>query len=235
MPREPESPIVSAIAAFVRRRGLLPPGARVAAAVSGGSDSVALFRGLLALEPWLGVTCVGVIHVNHQLRGAEAEADEQFCRMLAQAQERRVHVERVDVRRTSSDGRRQSPEDAARHARYAALDRGASALGADHVALGHTEDDQAETVLFRAAPGRRARRAFGDPGPARTVRPAAARHASERLARVAPRPRTAMGGRRLECGPLNPPERDPPRRPASRLAGHAGRSCRPRAPRGDCT
>src|SRR3954469_20796806 len=153
MPREPESPIVSAVAAFVRRRGLLPPGARVAAAVSGGSDSVALLRALLALEPWLGVTCVGVIHVNHQLRGADAEADERFCRTLAQAQERPVHVERVDVRRTSSDGRRQSPEEAARHARYAALDRGASALGADRVALGHTEDDQAETVLFRLLRG----------------------------------------------------------------------------------
>jgi tRNA(Ile)-lysidine synthase len=153
MPRASEPPIVSDVAAFIRRRGLMPPGARVAAAVSGGSDSVALFKLLLALEPVLDITVAGLIHVNHQLRGLDAEADEQFCRTLAAVEGKPVHVERVEVRRTSSAGQRQSPEDAAREARYAALDRGAAQLGAELVALGHTEDDQAETVLFRLLRG----------------------------------------------------------------------------------
>jgi tRNA(Ile)-lysidine synthase len=125
----------------------------VAAAVSGGSDSVALFRILLGLEAPLEYSMVGLIHVNHQLRGADAEADEAFCRRLAASHGRPIHVERVDVRREGEDGRRRSPEEAAREARYAALERGAAALGADLVALGHTEDDQAETVVLRLLRG----------------------------------------------------------------------------------
>jgi tRNA(Ile)-lysidine synthase len=125
----------------------------VAVAVSGGSDSVALFRILLELESTLEFAVAGVIHVNHQLRGVEADRDEQFCRTLARSHGRAVHVERVAVVRAGEDGRRRSPEDAARHARYAALERGATALAAPVVALGHTEDDQAETVVLRLLRG----------------------------------------------------------------------------------
>src|SRR5690349_16343426 len=106
MPRVPAMPIVSAVETVIRRRALVPAGTRVAVAVSGGSDSVALFRLLLALEAPLGFSVAGLIHVNHQLRGVEADADERFCRALAEAHGRAAHVERVTVSRHDGTGRR---------------------------------------------------------------------------------------------------------------------------------
>ncbi len=137
----------------VRRQGLLAPGSRVVAAVSGGSDSVALVRLLHLLQDELGVTLTGLVHVNHQLRGADSDRDEAFCRSLARELGLAASVDRVHI--TKDDGL--SPEDAARRARYAALERARVALGADCVAVGHTRDDQAETVLLKLLRGAGAR------------------------------------------------------------------------------
>jgi tRNA(Ile)-lysidine synthase len=120
----------------------------VLAAVSGGSDSVALVRLLLALAPRLEIGVAGIAHVNHQLRGEASDADETFCRQLARELGLPAHVERVRIERAG-----RSPEDAARRARYASLDRARRALGASCVALGHTRDDQAETVLLKLLRG----------------------------------------------------------------------------------
>jgi tRNA(Ile)-lysidine synthase len=136
----------------IRRYDLLPGGTRVAVAVSGGGDSVALLSLLLALAPRGGFTVAGLIHVNHQLRGADSERDDEFCRALARRLGLPAHVERVQVRGSAAaDGR--SVEDAARVRRYEALERGRQALGADRVAVGHTRDDQAETVLLKLVRG----------------------------------------------------------------------------------
>jgi tRNA(Ile)-lysidine synthase len=128
----------------------------VLAAVSGGSDSVALVRLLLALAPRLEIGVAGIAHVNHQLRGEASDADEKFCRQLARELGLPAHVERV---RIELAGR--SPEDAARRARYASLDRARRALDASCVALGHTRDDQAETVLLKLLRGAGSRGAAG--------------------------------------------------------------------------
>ena len=61
----------------------MPPGSRVVAAVSGGSDSVALLLLLLDVAGGCGFTVAGVAHVNHGLRGAASDRDEAFCRALA--------------------------------------------------------------------------------------------------------------------------------------------------------
>jgi len=145
-------PLLPRVAAFSRRCSLLPAGARVAAAVSGGSDSVGLWRVLLEIADDLGFAVAGLIHVNHQLRGEASDADERFCRALAEDGGRQAHVERIAVVRSAGPDRA-SPEEAARAARYAALERGRVALDADLVALGHTRDDQAETVLLRLLRG----------------------------------------------------------------------------------
>ena len=136
----------------VRRHGLLPRGSRVVAAVSGGSDSVALVRLLHDLQDQLEVSLAGLAHVNHQLRGAASDQDEFLPHARARARPGRVGRAR-DRRET----RGVSPEDAARRARYAALERARVALGADHVAVAHTRDDQAETVLLKLLRGSGAR------------------------------------------------------------------------------
>ena len=148
--------LISRVARTLRMAGADRPAMRVAAAVSGGADSVALVWLLHRLAADERLTFAGIIHVNHQLRGAAADADEAFCRELAD----RVGVPfvstRVDVSAIARD-RRCSIETAARAARYEFFDRAAAELDAALVATGHTEDDQAETVLLRLLRGSGAR------------------------------------------------------------------------------
>ena len=129
---------------------------RVAAAVSGGADSVALVRLLALLSDDGLLTFAGLIHVNHQLRGAEADADEQFVAALARTLGLPCHTVSVDVA-AAARARRVSIEVAGRTERYRAFEAAAAALGVDVVATGHTRDDQAETVLLRLLRGAGAR------------------------------------------------------------------------------
>jgi tRNA(Ile)-lysidine synthase len=136
---------------------LLPPvpgdalvGQRVAAAVSGGADSVALVLWLhdFATRPAPAFTFVGLIHVNHAMRGAESDADETFCRNLATRLALPIEVVAAPITVTG-----RSPESAARDARYLAFDAAGARLGATVVCTAHTADDQAETVLLRLLRG----------------------------------------------------------------------------------
>jgi tRNA(Ile)-lysidine synthase len=134
-----------------RRYGLLPRGARVVVGLSGGSDSVALTRLLLELAEYGGFSVAGVAHLNHRLR-PEAARDEEFCRGFAARHSLTIVVESADVRAFAATGRL-SPEDAARRLRYGFLERTAAALGADRIAVGHTQDDQAETFFLKLMRG----------------------------------------------------------------------------------
>jgi tRNA(Ile)-lysidine synthase len=138
-----------AVARFVRRRRLWGADDRIAVAVSGGPDSVALTFIVRDLERVGLGRPVGLIHVNHQLRGAESDADEAFCAALAERLGWPLDVSRVAVTRAP----RQSIEAAAREARYACFEGAAARLGATIVVTGHTADDQAETVLLRLLRG----------------------------------------------------------------------------------
>jgi tRNA(Ile)-lysidine synthase len=94
----------------------------------------------------------GVAHLNHQLRGDEADEDERFCRELARSLNVAIECGREDVRAKARDERR-SIEDAARSARYAFLADAAQRLDAVAVAVAHSLDDQAETFLLRLIRG----------------------------------------------------------------------------------
>jgi tRNA(Ile)-lysidine synthase len=131
---------------------MLPPGGRVLVALSGGPDSVALLHVLQTLERRGHLAVCGVAHFNHQLRGAEADADELFCRELAASLGLPIVVGRGDVRALARESGR-SIEDAAREARYAFLTGAMPALEAGAVAVGHSLDDQAETFLMRLIRG----------------------------------------------------------------------------------
>ncbi len=134
---------------------MLAGGETVLVAVSGGADSVALLHLLSGLAADWRLR-LHVLHVDHQLR-AESAADADFVRALGA----RLGIP-VDVATVAVD-RRGSLEAAARSARYAALEACATRIGAERIALGHTADDQAETVLMRLVQGAGVRGLSGIP------------------------------------------------------------------------
>ncbi len=145
------SELANKVQQAIRRRELLAPGMRVAVACSGGADSVALLRLLDELKHSLGLRLL-VVHLNHQLRGAEADADEGFVARLAAQLELEFRARREDVAARAKK-ERANLEEAGRQAR---LEFFASLLtegAADVVALAHTLDDQAETLLARLVRG----------------------------------------------------------------------------------
>ena len=135
----------------IQRYGLAPPGTRILVGLSGGSDSVALTRLLLDLADLGEFSVAGLAHLNHQLR-ASADSDEAFCRRFAEQNGLPIAIEAVDVR-ADAQSHGLSVEDAARRLRYAFFDRVAADIGADRIAVGHTQDDQAETFLLKLMRG----------------------------------------------------------------------------------
>ncbi len=130
---------------------LLESGARVVVGVSGGPDSVTLLHVLHRLAEPLNLT-LHVAHLNHSLRGAEADGDADFVAALAAEWGLPCSVERVDVQAVAE--REKLPvEEAARQARYTFLYQVAQQIGATHIAVGHNADDQAETVLMHVLRG----------------------------------------------------------------------------------
>jgi tRNA(Ile)-lysidine synthase len=135
----------------IERHGLCPPGTRLLIGLSGGSDSVALLFLLRELAENGNFHVAGVAHLNHRLRPT-ADRDEAFCRELADRVELRIIVQHEDVKGYAR-GRNLSVEDAARRIRYDFMEQAADALSADRIAVGHTQDDQAETFLLKLIRG----------------------------------------------------------------------------------
>ena len=129
----------------IERHHMLLPGDRVGVAVSGGADSVALVRLLEELGPALGISLL-VLHFHHGLRGAEADADQGFVAELARARGLEFMAGGEDVGAWARAHRR-NVEDAARHLRYEFFQRVVEDGRVRRVAVAHTADDQAETVL----------------------------------------------------------------------------------------
>ena len=138
-------PLEQSVLANIRTSRMLAAGNRVGVAVSGGADSVALLRLLDRLRDELGITLT-VVHFDHALRGAESDADAAFVAELANT----FNLEFVAAREAvGAEAARQgwNQEDAARRLRYAFFERVISQGKATHIAVAHTADDQAETLL----------------------------------------------------------------------------------------
>jgi tRNA(Ile)-lysidine synthase len=129
---------------------LLDAGDRVLVAVSGGADSVALLRLLLSIQKLFTLDLL-VAHLNHNLRGVHADGDEQFVRQLAETHRLAFHSAKIPDSAVSA--RRDNLEKWARKFRYDFLSRCAMDHSVQKIALGHTMNDQAETLLMRLIRG----------------------------------------------------------------------------------
>src|SRR5579872_714489 len=133
------------VLATVERHSMIRAGERIGVAVSGGADSVALLRLLAELRTQLGIQLL-VLHFHHQLRGAEADEDESFVAQLARELGIDFVADRADV---AGEARRNgwNLEDAGRRLRYQFFNSVISLRALNRVAVAHTANDQAETVL----------------------------------------------------------------------------------------
>lgn len=137
-------PLLNGMVRTVRERALFLPGQHLLVAVSGGPDSMALLSLLHRLaQSWrLSLTAV---HFNYGLRGEESDGDESFVRTWCDEQRIPLLVQRPMLPKKC---RASSLQAAAREVRYAAMRRIARGLRADRIVVGHTANDQAETMLM---------------------------------------------------------------------------------------
>ncbi|HSR53948.1 MAG TPA: tRNA lysidine(34) synthetase TilS [Acidobacteriota bacterium] len=167
---------------FIGRHGLIKPGSSLVLALSGGPDSTALALALSRLRRPLQVS-LQAFHLNHRLRAEESDGDEEFVRDLCRKLEIPLQVARADVRRLARE-RGQNLEACARQMRYSLLAESAVEESVQDrreilAATGHTQDDQAETLLLRLLRGAgsgglacmRPRRRFRHPAGLTLLRP----------------------------------------------------------------
>jgi tRNA(Ile)-lysidine synthase len=126
----------------ISRYNMLPAGARVIVAVSGGADSICLLHVLIELLP---NSVAGVAHFNHHWRAEASDEDERFVADLAS----RKALPFFRAEATPSKGNREQEARKARQSFFAEISDPAPDSRGAIIALGHTRDDQAETVLFR--------------------------------------------------------------------------------------
>lgn len=140
--------------AFVKRHGLFTRGKSLVVGVSGGPDSVCLLHVLVSLRERLDID-LHVAHLNHGLRGKEAEGDALYVQSLAQSLGIPATVGQRDAKAYRKAHPRLSLEEAARELRYTFLAEVAEKVGAHAtgVAVGHTASDQVETILMHLIRG----------------------------------------------------------------------------------
>ena len=143
--------LVFKVKEYVVRQSLIDPGEKLAAAISGGPDSVTMLYCLNNLKEVIGFK-LHVFHINHMLRGEESDRDETFVKNLAESLGLPFYAKKVDV---AGHQKKQkcSLQVAAREMRYLSLNQLARSLSISKIATGHTADDQAETVLMRVLKG----------------------------------------------------------------------------------
>jgi tRNA(Ile)-lysidine synthase len=137
---------------YVARNKLIPKGATVLVAVSGGPDSVCLLHLLVKLRKDLAIKKLYVAHLNHKLRGAESDDDAWYVISLCQ----RLKIpSTIDTRDVNAYRKLKSTtvEEAARELRYSFFSQVMASVKADCVATAHTRDDHIETILMHIIRG----------------------------------------------------------------------------------
>lgn len=146
-----ENSLAENIYKFIHRRDLIQRGETLIAGVSGGPDSVCLLHSLMALRERLDIK-LHVAHLNHLLRGRESEEDARYVQRLAEQLGVGATLEQRDVE-SYRLSHRISLEEASRYVRYQFFADVANSLGTDRIVLGHTANDQMETILMHLIRG----------------------------------------------------------------------------------
>ena len=131
---------------YILKHNMVTQGDTVVVGLSGGADSVCLFIVLLNLSKKLGISLVAV-HVNHGLRGKDADRDEEYCRYLCAKHKIPFEAFKADVNLIAKD-EHMTCEEAGRKVRYEAFEKVRDRYAPAKIAVAHHMNDRAETVLF---------------------------------------------------------------------------------------
>lgn len=143
--------IIQNIQQFIRKYRLLQRDDKIVAAVSGGVDSVVMLDVLMSLREQWNLSLV-VAHVNHQLRGEEADCDEEFVKQLAKHYGVSCYAVRVGTAK-EAERKKISIQETARNLRYDFFSKLRNELGFHKVTTAHNANDNAETVLLNLSRG----------------------------------------------------------------------------------
>lgn len=133
--------------AIVSQYDLIKKGDKIVVAVSGGADSVALLHGLYTLKEFYDLDLY-VCHLNHQLRGKEADGDAQYVKDLSDLLGIKAFIYSRDIEKIAKE-KKMSFEEAAREERYALFEEVLQETGSTKIAVAQNMNDQAETILMR--------------------------------------------------------------------------------------
>jgi tRNA(Ile)-lysidine synthase len=136
---------------FIRKNNLVSPGGVLPVAVSGGPDSVCLLHVLNTIKKDLGIELL-VLHLDHMIRGEESARDASYVAGLAAEFHLPATIKSCDVAAYRTENRR-TLEEAAREVRYSFFADAANQAGADRIAVGHTRNDNIETILMHLVRG----------------------------------------------------------------------------------
>src|SRR3712207_2162004 len=135
----------------IKQNNMFEVGDKVVVAVSGGPDSICLLHILYKLKEKLDISIVAA-HINHCLRGEEADKDEEYVRKFCENLNIQCFIKKEDVHKISKD-RGISCEMAGREVRYDFFSEVLNNVGANKIAVAHNANDQAETILMRMLRG----------------------------------------------------------------------------------
>lgn len=139
--------MINCIKSYILNNGMIIRGDTVWVALSGGADSSCLLHILIEMSNEFGIT-IKAVHVNHGLRGAQADADEQFCKDICGKYNIELSVYHEDVKKIAED-RGMTIEQAGRSVRYGIFKK----YCPGKVALAHNMNDNAETLLMNLMRG----------------------------------------------------------------------------------
>jgi len=143
--------LIDQVRITIKKYNMLEKHDRILVGLSGGPDSIVLLHILSQLRKEYMLD-IYIAHLDHKFRGEQSTSDRKFCEDIAGKSGFDIVCEEIDVPKIIKK-EKISPEEAARQARYDFFERVARKKNITKIAVGHTRDDQAETVLMRLIRG----------------------------------------------------------------------------------